>query len=146
MFQKLKVGQEKIIKGQNKRKICDIEDKWIEDFIKMYQTKAPMSIIATRNFQCEKGQVWSNSKDKFVILKEWDKFYIIKNKFGEREKILKTGLTEKIQNGRFKVIDSTKFQLLIGALSALIIPYLGVLWGTALMALIAKIIKKRGIK
>ncbi|MGE3756243.1 MAG: hypothetical protein AB7H97_00715 [Pseudobdellovibrionaceae bacterium] len=143
----MKVGQSRIIKNSRHKIREEIENELVDDFWVSYDEMFPFAVHSSnQKVSFEPGQIWSNSKTKLTIEKEWDKFFFIKDQHGDRKKISKENLSKTIREGKYKLISSRKFETLMQTLNFLLVPYLGPFLGQTLVHVIRKFIKSRGVK
>jgi hypothetical protein len=61
----------------------------------------PVIIHATNKVKIKPGQKWANKNDFFTVMKKYYKFWIIKNKFGDKKRIEPPSLIKKITTEKF---------------------------------------------
>ena len=88
------------------------------------------------------GQKWESRRDKLTLEKQWDQYYIVKNKFGDRDKYEPEELAAKLNTEKYKLTKSYDLKALLKALGNILKPVMGALAIGALLGIITKWIKK----
>lgn len=71
------------------------------------------------------SQLWisKDKREKITILKKWDKYFVVKNKYGDQSKILPEELLAKLTEGEYKLSSSGDIKKAIEQVGLILLPF-----------------------
>lgn len=89
------------------------------------------------------GQKWANDAQMLTIEKQWDKYFIVKDKYGDRQRYTREELAEKLTNQKFRLQKSFDWISLIKTVSFILVPFIGAAALTGFIKELAEFLKAK---
>lgn len=72
------------------------------------------------------GQRWKNEDKILIIEKQWDKYFITKDKYGDLRKYTPEELLTKIEKEKYVLLKTPDYTSLLKAIGTILIPFIGI--------------------
>ena len=109
------------------------------------EVQATMVTAAVTKRDLKVGQNWvdRDGKNKMTLTKQWDKYFIVVDKYGNREKLEPEQLLEVFNKGKYKLLKEFDEKSLLKSVKVLLAPFMGAVGLAALLKLIGGFLSKQ---
>jgi hypothetical protein len=87
------------------------------------------------------GQKWETKTDTITIEKQWDAYFIVKNKYGDRDKYTPEELIEMLEKDGYKLSATFDSKALLKTVSMVLAPFFGAFALKALLSILSGFLK-----